>query len=369
NRRCMMNCRMKLITALILLILLISPIAAADKDYQILRLDSICDGYWRVRNYNQYDVAFTWSMDGTGYSGSGVAQDNGDVFFNTPACSETGSPQTVRVSANDFENVYEPGSCQPCPTTTTTTTTTIVTTLFFDYQILRLDNMADGYWRVRNYNPYDVAFTWVMDGTGQAGYGNVHATSDAYFNTSTCSETGSPQTVRIFAIGFENYHESAICENYTVTITTTAPTATTTSVPIETTTPSPGDLSIYVEDNTIYIGQTVNINVNAKGEIVTNAAIYLNDVLIDFTDDSGQLEFIMPEIDEGLVSLKAIKGTSSDTVLVLVIGGMIDGQTTSTTSETYVTTTSPGFAIPVVLVVIFILTARLYRARKRRRFT
>ena len=78
---------------------------------QPLKLTSICDGEWRVRNTNNYDVAFAWDVYQGSESGTGVATANSDVFFNT----STG-PKTVRLFVNGAQitvKASNPASCSP----------------------------------------------------------------------------------------------------------------------------------------------------------------------------------------------------------------------------------------------------------------
>ena len=127
----------------------------------------------------------------------------------------------------------------------------------------------------------------------------------------------------------------------------------------------PGLLLIYVDDNTIYVGQTVKVTVNTRDECVANAAIYINEVLIDYTDNSGELEFTMPETEGGLLTLRAVKGTSNNMILVFVIDSVSDSQTTSTILNDVTTTTVPGFVLPVAILTIYILNAQIQKTRKR----
>jgi hypothetical protein len=60
-------------------------------------------------------------------------------------------------------------------------------------------------WRVRNENPYPVAFTWDVYGAGQSGAGTAPAAvcgvpGQAYFNTNTVS---GPNTTRLFVGGIQ----------------------------------------------------------------------------------------------------------------------------------------------------------------------
>jgi hypothetical protein len=56
---------------------------------QKLKLTSICDGRWQVRNKNGYDITFSWDVYRGSESGTGVAKANDDVFFDTSKGSKT----------------------------------------------------------------------------------------------------------------------------------------------------------------------------------------------------------------------------------------------------------------------------------------
>ncbi|MEQ9029208.1 MAG: hypothetical protein RLP44_10890, partial [Aggregatilineales bacterium] len=104
------------------------PVMAGGQ--QSLRLTSMCSPephlyrVWRVRNTNSYDLGFTWSVYGTGQSGSGNAPANADTFFNTTTID---GPNTTVIFVDGVQQdvkASQPDACNPTPVPPSTATYT-----------------------------------------------------------------------------------------------------------------------------------------------------------------------------------------------------------------------------------------------------
>jgi subtilisin family serine protease len=76
-----------------------------------LRLTSMCEGVWRVRNPNGVPVEFSWDVYGGDESGEGIVRPNDETFFATEA-----SDPTVRLFVDDEQVDVKAENDRQCET-------------------------------------------------------------------------------------------------------------------------------------------------------------------------------------------------------------------------------------------------------------
>ncbi len=77
--------------------------------FDALKLTSMCEGRWRVRNPNGAPVRFTWDVAGQGEKGAGVVPASADVFFYT-----SGGSQTARLFADGKQQQVKASNPSTC---------------------------------------------------------------------------------------------------------------------------------------------------------------------------------------------------------------------------------------------------------------
>lgn len=75
-----------------------------------LNLTSICNGFWRVNNPNDYQVNFTWDVYNSSQSGSKILSANQETYFNTD-----GGQETARIFVNNNLVDSQANNQTPCP--------------------------------------------------------------------------------------------------------------------------------------------------------------------------------------------------------------------------------------------------------------
>ena len=81
--------------------------------FDTLKLTSMCEGRWRVRNPNGAPVRFTWDVAGQGEKGAGVVPASADVFFYT-----SGGSQTARLFADGKQQQVKASNPSACGSST-----------------------------------------------------------------------------------------------------------------------------------------------------------------------------------------------------------------------------------------------------------
>ncbi|RIH78721.1 Lamin Tail Domain protein [Calidithermus terrae] len=86
--------------------------ASNPASFDRLRLSSVCNGKWRVRNPNPQPISFSWDVFRTPQKGVGVVPAGGEVFFYT----SRGMPGTTRIFVGGVQQDVKaafPGACPP----------------------------------------------------------------------------------------------------------------------------------------------------------------------------------------------------------------------------------------------------------------
>lgn len=127
-------------------------------NYTRLGLTSMCNGYWRVRNPNNFSISFTWDIYKSPERGMGIAKANGDTFFYT-----TRGSRTLRLFVNGQQQSVKAQNQTACTSNRTFTWNAESTKLSFGQSLepgtytLVISTAASG--EARLTSPYILNFT------------------------------------------------------------------------------------------------------------------------------------------------------------------------------------------------------------------